>query len=184
MLRHRSPIALSLLLALGACSSAARDSAARSSTTVATPAVGATDPATTLGAVDTTPPAVPDPCSIVSQTQASAIVGVSLLAPTSVGGADDRMCQYTSDPAGPTAQVEVFTGPGAKKMLDIDKDTLQHTFTTLTGVGDEAYLEDSNLFVRKGTTWAAVNVVVLDADPATVQAALTSIAPVIAAELP
>jgi hypothetical protein len=35
---------------------------------------------------------------------------------------------------GPTAQAKVFFGEGAKKMLDLDKDTLKHDFSLLTAV--------------------------------------------------
>jgi hypothetical protein len=61
----------------------------------------------------------------------------------------------------PTAQVEYYFGDGAKKFLDVDR-RLDHKFETLTGVGDEAYLEDFNLFFRVGTRWNAIRLVRLD----------------------
>ncbi|MEO5842419.1 MAG: hypothetical protein ABIQ73_10350 [Acidimicrobiales bacterium] len=41
---------------------------------------------------------------------------------------------------------------------------LGHTFTKVSGVGDEAYLEEFTIFTRKGTTWLALHLVRLD-DP-------------------
>jgi hypothetical protein len=163
---------------LVSCSSTLRTRAGSSSPTTLPDATALTEPGTGAS------PQTPDPCALVVQAEAEAIVGVKLNAPVKAGGPDDRLCQYTSDPNGPTAQVEVFAGPGAKKSLDIDKDTLQHDFTKLAGVGDEAWLEADNVYVRKGSTWASVNVVALDADPAKVQQALSTIAQTIAGRLP
>jgi hypothetical protein len=102
---------------------------------------------------------------------------------TRAGSGEDLLCQYDADPNGPTAQVQVFVGAGAKTFLDLDKDTLKHDFSTLTGIGDEAYLEPGTVFVRKGTLWVAVEAVVLDTPADQVQAALTSLAGVIAGEI-
>jgi hypothetical protein len=146
---------------------------------IVTDAPVVTDAPTTVETV----PTLPDPCSLVSQAQATAVVVIPLLGATRAGSGDDQYCQYGADPSGPVAQVEVFVGAGAKKILDLDKDTLQHEFTTLSGVGDEAYLEPGTLFLRKGTIWVAVEAVVLDTPPEQVQAALTALGPVIAGEL-
>jgi hypothetical protein len=71
-------------------------------------------------------------------------------------------CTYIGDPTGPLAQVEVYVGAGAKKFLDIDKQ-LNHTFTPVKGIGDEATEEPATLFFRKGTTWVAIRLTSLDA---------------------
>lgn len=186
MNRHRTRRAAAaglvvLAIGLAACSSKASSGAATTAPAVTAPPDTAAE---TTAAADTTLPTLPDPCSLVSQSQAEAVVGMTLLAPLTAGNADDLMCQYDADPNGPVGQVGVHVGPGAKKNLDIDKDTLQHDFTTLAGVGDEAYLEAGSVFVRKGTIWVAVNVVSLDADPTKVQQALTDLASTIAGELP
>jgi len=120
--------------------------------------------------------ALPDPCVFVSQAQAQTLVAATLQAGEKSGTGSDLMCQYTSDPSGPTAQVAVFVGDGAKKALDIDKDSLNHDFTQPTGIGDEAWLESGSIFFRKGTTWAEINVVDLDDPPEQVQAALQTLA--------
>ena len=166
------------VLTFAACSSSG-SSKASSTTTAATspPAAGTT--ATTAPAAT----APPDPCSLVSKAQAEKVVSVTLQPAVKAGSGDDVLCQYTSAPTGPTAQVEVFVGAGAKKNLDIDKDNLGHAFTKLTGVGDEAWLEADNVFLRKGTVWVGVNVVALDAPPAQVQTQLTALAKTIAGEL-
>ena len=98
-------------------------------------------------------------------------------------GGTQTLCQYTSDPNGPTAQVEVLTGDGAKKALDIDRDTLGHKFTTVPGIGDEADQEDDNIFIRKGTNWAEINLVLLN-DPAQNVQPMQKAAKIIASRLP
>jgi len=127
--------------------------------------------------------ALPDPCVLVSQAQAQTLVVPTLPAGEKSGSGADTMCQYTSDPNGPTAQVSVFVGDGAKKALDIDKNSLQHDFTQPTGIGDEAWLESGNIFFRKGTTWAEISVVDLDDPPEQVQTALTTLATSVAPKL-
>ena len=58
-----------------------------------------------------------------------------------------------------------------------------YTFTTLAGIGDEAYLEHDNVFLRKGSEWVQVNVVSRDAAPDHLQAALQTVAQKITGEL-
>jgi hypothetical protein len=107
---------------------------------------------------------VKDPCKLVSKADAEKLAGTTLQAGVLVEG-DDPSCTYSGDPNGPTAQVEVFLNDGAKKYLDIDRQ-LSHDFTTLTGIGDEAYLEEFTIFFRKGARWGAIHLVrLLDADP-------------------
>lgn len=65
---------------------------------------------------------------------------------------------------GPTAQVEVFVGDGAKKFLDTDRDTLGHAFTSVPGIGDEAYEEENVIFFNKGGTWVSIRLTLLN-DP-------------------
>jgi hypothetical protein len=93
------------------------------------------------------------------------------------------MCQYTADPNGPTGQVEVFLGDGAKKSFDIDKDVLDHDFTSVPGIADEAQQEDGNIFLRKGTTWVQIRLVLLN-DPAENVEPLQTAAKIVASRLP
>jgi hypothetical protein len=74
-------------------------------------------------------------------------------------------CTYTGPPTGPTAQVELFVGDGAKKYLDVDRN-LGHDIQPLPGVGDEAYIEEFNVFFRTGTRWNALRLTRLDDFPA------------------
>ncbi|HEY5050231.1 MAG TPA: hypothetical protein VII50_04975 [Acidothermaceae bacterium] len=92
-------------------------------------------------------------------------------------------CRYTSDPSGPTAQVEIIVGDCAKKELDIDRDTLGHTFTTVSGIGDQADQEDDNIFIRKGTNWVDNNLVLLN-DPAQNVQPMQTAAKIVASRLP
>ena len=178
--RALAAIALSTVLLVGACGGTSNhnNGAAPAATTPST-AAPATDAPTTTAA----PKAAPDPCTLATQADAQAVAQTPVAAGVRSGTPPDVMCQFLAPPTGPTAQIEVFVGDGAKKQLDIDRDTLQHQFTTLTGIGDEAYLETGNVFVRKGTVWVSVNAVVLDAPAAQVQSALQTLAAKIAAEL-
>ena len=99
------------------------------------------------------------------------------------GSGGDLSCAYDSDPNGPTAQVEVFVGPGAKQLFTIDKDNLGHDFTSFPGVGDQADVEPGAVFVRKGVTWTAVTVVALGTPDDAIQAALKALAPAMADRL-
>lgn len=105
--------------------------------------------------------ALPDPCTLLSKADAE------LLARTPLEDAvpTPNACTYTGPVSGPVAQVEVYVGDGAKKMLDIDRDDLGHPFTDVAGIGDEAVLEDGAIFFRVGTVWVAIRLVLLN-DPA------------------
>lgn len=121
-------------------------------------AAPASDPA-----VETAEPSVaplPDACKLITKADAERLAGTPLEDAVPVR----ETCGYTGPVTGPTAQVEVYVGDGAKKMLDIDRD-LGHAFTPLAGIGDEAHLEDGAVFLRKGTVWVAIRLVRLD-DPA------------------
>jgi len=172
-------VGLSILVLLGACGGGGSHSSA-AVVTVASSAPASTDQPTTTAAAAKPPP---DPCSLVTQSEAEALAQTPLQPAVNAGAPPDQLCQYTGPPSGPTAQVEIFVGDGAKKSLDIDRDALHHDFTTLTGIGDEAYLEADNVFLRKGDVWAQVNVVLLDVAPDQVQSGLKTMAQKIASEL-
>jgi hypothetical protein len=160
MTRHPTYAGLTLLVAvtLGACSS----SKSSSSTTAATspPAAAAT---TTAAPVATTAkaPAL-TACELVTKEQAQTVVGLTLQAGVPGGVAGQGSCMYTADPNGPVGQFEVYVGDGAKTYYDDDNDVLHHTFTDVPGLGDESHEEDFNIFFRKGTTWVALRLTVLD----------------------
>lgn len=109
--------------------------------------------------------ALPDPCSLLTGPQAQALAGTKLNPPVEAGAVGMRtLCQRTGPTTGPTAQVEIIVGDGAKKTLDIETGVLHHTVATLTGIGDEAHQEDGYVFVRVGSLWAEINLVLLDED--------------------
>jgi hypothetical protein len=116
-------------------------------------------PDTTVAETTTVQTVSVDPCTLVTKDQASTLTGiamqdgVSITEPTGDGGG----CRYGSDPTGPTAQVAVFVGEGAKTYYDTDT-RIGHTFTPVADLGDEAYEEELAIFVRKGATWFAINV--------------------------
>jgi hypothetical protein len=102
----------------------------------------------------------PDPCALVTKKEAEKIAGTALNEPVHIRDT----CTYTGPVTGPTAQVEVFVGDGAKKFLDVER-SLGHDVKAVAGVGDEAYMEDYAVFLRKGTVWVSIHLVRLD-DPA------------------
>lgn len=116
-----------------------------------TPSTGATESPSGL-------PKEIDPCSLVTKPEAEQVAGTPL---------DDakpvrETCTYTGPTSGPTAQVEAYVGPGAKKFFDIDKNDLGHEFRKLEGVGDEAWAEENAFFIRNGEVWVGVRLVRLN----------------------
>lgn len=129
-------------------------------------------------------PPVIDPCKLLTQAEASTLAGLKLNAAVEAGAAGTQtLCQYTSDPNGPTGQVEIITGDGAKKALDIDRDTLGHKFTSVSGIGDECDQEDDDIFIRKGDNWVDIDLVLLNDAAQNVQPMQTA-AKIIAGRLP
>lgn len=102
---------------------------------------------------------LPDACALMTKADAQKLVGMTLL--DGVGTPGD--CTYNSDPTGPTGQVFVAVGDGAKKTYDINR-TLKHEFRALPGVADEAWAEDGAVYVRKGAMWVVVSMIKLN-DP-------------------
>lgn len=156
---------------------------ATASAPASAPAVSVAPASATASEVASLPPVI-DPCKLLTQAEATTLAGVKLNAAVEAGAAGTQtLCQYTSDPSGPTAQVEIITGDGAKKELDIDRDTLKHQFTSVPGIGDEADQEDGNIFVRKGDNWVDINLVKLN-DPAQNVQPMQTAAKIIASRLP
>ncbi|NUT21834.1 MAG: hypothetical protein HOV77_21885 [Hamadaea sp.] len=165
-----TPVLLAAVLAVSACSGDPADVSADGS---AAPA-----PVVSVATPEFSQPATqPDPCKLLTKADAEKLTRTPL---------DDAVavletCTYTGPVTGPTAQVEIYVGDGAKKMLDVDRD-LQHAFTPVTGAGDEAYLEDGVVFVRKGETWVAIRLVLLN-DPAANRIPLENAARTVAGRL-
>lgn len=108
-----------------------------------------------------------DACALLTQAEATALADLELQG--AMGAGEDHglftQCTYTRDPyLGGTAQVTLLVGDGAKKAFDVDKIALKHPFQQLQGIGDEAWQEDGAIFLRVGTNWAAVELVLLN-DP-------------------
>ncbi len=150
--------AVGVMTIAGACAKSAKHDDAAAPTTSAAPAATTTTvAATTLPTL----PTLPDACSLVTKPEAEQLAQTPLDDPNQV----KETCTYTGPVTGPLAQVEVFIGDGAKKFLDIDRDTLGHAFTSPPGIGDEAAEEDDAIFIRNGTTWVSLRLTLLN-DPA------------------
>ncbi|MBB5827228.1 hypothetical protein [Micromonospora carbonacea] len=177
--RRLAPVLLLALLAPAACGrlagplSADPGDAADRPAPVATQPGGAAAPTAARdgGAADPTdgqPPGpgddalgLPDPCALVRKAEAEQLAGRGLDDGRPVGDT----CTYTAPVDGPTAQVEVFVGEGAKTYLDTER-ALGHETRALSGVGDEAYATDDSFFVNASGRWVAVRLVRLNAPEA------------------
>lgn len=109
-----------------------------------------------------------DACVVLTRPEAQAVVARRLMeaAPAGIEFGKATYCTYAGYPEDPgVGQVEVFIGDGAKKALEIDRDTLEHEFRQLDDLGDECWAEDGQIFFSKGSTWASIRVVLLDQDP-------------------
>jgi hypothetical protein len=124
-----------------------------------------------------TTPAVVDACALVSKVEAEKLVGT----PLDEAKPGHESCMYTGPVTGPTAQVEVYVGDGAKKFLDIER-TLRHELHPLAGVGDEAHIEDGAVFVHRSGRWVAIRFVRLD-DPAKYRTRLEDLARAVAGRI-
>ena len=127
---------------------------ARSSAPAAAPSSSAPAPAIT----DPGGAAKADPCSLVTQEEADAIAGTKLQPKQRA----EQLCTFATPTTGPTGQLEVYVGDGAKKYYDIDKINLGHDFRKVDGVGDEAYIEDGAIFVSAHGTWIGLRLLRLD----------------------
>lgn len=99
-------------------------------------------------------------CELLSKAEAEELAGASLGEPMLV----KATCTYPPPPSGKVAQVEVFVGPGAEKILDINRQ-LGHELRELPGIGDEAYAEDDVAYFKKSGLWVCIRLVLLN-DPA------------------
>lgn len=95
-----------------------------------------------------------NPCALVSRPEAEKLAGTSLNSPVLLA----ETCTYTAPPSGPTAQVEVFVGETAENYLTAERG-IGHDLRPLSGVGDEAYIEDGGIFVNKAGRWVSVKLV-------------------------
>jgi len=152
----------------------------RGGTAAAPPAVVGSQPAASPTAAPSTSAPAPttvDACALVSKKEAETLVGAKLNDAVPV----KESCTYTGSPTGPTAQVEVYIGDGAKKFLDTER-TLGHDLRPLPGIGDEAHIEDGAVFLYKSGLWVAIRFVRLD-DPAKYRKPLEDLARVVAGRI-
>ncbi|OLT16104.1 hypothetical protein BJF78_15235 [Pseudonocardia sp. CNS-139] len=170
-------------LAVAAAALAVVAALAGCATVTGTPS--AADPAATTDAADvgaeetTAAPAAaaPDACALISEAEAEVVAATPLDEP--VAGPD--ACWWTAPVTGPTAQVEVYVGDGAEKILDIDRE-LGHDLRPLPGVGAEAYSQGSSVFFQVDGTWVAILVVRLD-DPEVIRGPLEALAGAVAGRI-
>lgn len=116
---------------------------------------------TAAPSAETTPsgfdPTMVNSCELLTHEDAETLAGTPLDEGIA-GDPGNPLCIYTGPVTGPTAQVEIYVGDGAKKYYDIDVE-LGHEFWPVPGVGDEAYSEGLTLFFRVSTTWVSIRLV-------------------------
>ena len=157
--------------------------AALTGCSVLSPAAPTTVTVTAGATASSSAPQAPSPgpagnaCTLLTAAEARTIVGIDLQKPID----QQTRCEWDSDPNGPTAQVQINVGDGAKKFYDTEK-LLDHKLVDVPGLGDEAHQEDGAVFFRKGTTWVALSIVDLEDDPGIPQR-LSTAAKVIAGRL-
>ncbi|MFD9734964.1 hypothetical protein [Umezawaea sp. NPDC059074] len=177
MPRLRTAVLALLLTALTACS--AIPSTSQSQRPLPTASTEAPAPTDATGANTTGKDSgLPNACDLLTTAEAEAVADTELQNPEDAAGVQ---CLFAGPVDGPTAQVEVFVGPGAKKFYDIDVE-LGHEFTPLPGIGDEAHAEEDTVFGRVGDTWFAVRLVRLN-DPAENAPRLVTAAKAVAARM-
>jgi hypothetical protein len=104
-----------------------------------------------------------DPCALVTQEEAAAIVKLRLDAPQPFNlGSVRPSCVYPGFPTGPVAKVDVLVGEGAQALVATDRRLNERdpdAFTAIDDLGDEAWLRRSTVYFRRGETWVVVGAV-------------------------
>ena len=118
-----------------------------------------------------------DPCDLVTREEAEAIVRASLLdARANNVGSDRPSCTYGADPAGTTAQVQVFVGEGADSLIATHR-RLGGDQIEVEELGEGAFLRHSTLHFHASGVPVVLSVVrLVDAKtlhPAMIAAART-----------
>jgi hypothetical protein len=145
----------------------------RSSSARGTPSATETTTSATAATVDV--------CQLFPKADAETVAGTPL-DPGEQGNPLSPSCTYNGPTTGPTAQVSIYVGDGAKKTFDVDH-SLGHTFTPAPGVtADEAWEEENAIFFRKGATWVQISLVRLN-DPSENRAPLEQAAQKVASRL-
>ncbi|MFS8477992.1 MAG: DUF3558 family protein [Micromonosporaceae bacterium] len=152
-------LALVGVVALAGCGKAESPATTTGGDQGVTADAGGDESPTSAGATENPGAPEVDPCALVTKQEAEALAGT----PLEDAVASPGRCAYTGPVTGPTAQVEVYVGPGAKKQLDIDRE-LGKELRPLPGIGDEAYIEDFTVFFVKSGLWVSIRLVRLE-DP-------------------
>jgi hypothetical protein len=152
----RALVGVAAALFLAACSSTTNGTGARPGHPAARHDVA--------GGTVSTAPKIPEhhgpinPCELVTKAEVDHAAGTTTGAP--VRSRDT--CMYPTPTTAKFGQVNVYVGLGAKKIFDIDRKVLKHHFVSVSGIGDEAHLEEGEIFFRTNGVWVAVQLARLD----------------------
>jgi hypothetical protein len=97
---------------------------------------------------------LPRACKLLTRAEAQVLAAVKLLPPV----ASPTSCTYNGLPTGPVAQVSVYVDSSLPRTLRIDRE-LGHKIWRVPGLGDQAFGEEWNIFVRKGKIWLTIHLV-------------------------
>jgi hypothetical protein len=104
---------------------------------------------------------LPKACKLLTRAESAALTGAKMLQPVDGGS----ICIYNADPNGPSAQVQIVVTTDTPRTMQLDRK-LGHKFKKIPGLGDEAYEEEWNIFVRKAKVWVAISLVAPNSWPA------------------
>jgi hypothetical protein len=99
-----------------------------------------------------------NPCALLTKAEVDHAAGTKTGA--TVRARDT--CTYPTPTTAKFGQLNVYVGLGAKKIYDVDRKVLKHHFVSVSGIGDQAHLEEDEIFFRVGSTWIAVQLARLD----------------------
>jgi hypothetical protein len=111
-------------------------------------------------ATDTAAATLPNPCKLVTRSDAQMLAGIKLQPPLRIRTG----CTYNGYPTGPVAQVEIYVDSTVPRTLTIDRQ-LKHKIWRVPRLGDQAFEEEWHIFVRKGKVWITINLVRTEAWP-------------------
>ncbi|WP_046501588.1 hypothetical protein [Streptomyces odonnellii] len=156
-----APLALVAVLALQGCQALddEPDPAPTASDSASSPTVPAEQPpeepaASPAESPSPSPVDIGDPCAIVTQAEAETLADSKLNPAKPLA----ETCTYTGLASGPSAQVEVFIADTARNYLDAERG-IGHDLSPLSGIGEEAYLEDGSVFFRTSEQWFSIRLV-------------------------
>ena len=109
-----------------------------------------------LGVTVLPAPAAPDPCSLVSRSEATAVFGARALPATRSASADGTVCRYTD--ASRTASIVVTVSEKPQALRSMETRARGHA-KPIRGLGATAYDLGGTLYLNRGATVVTISLV-------------------------